>query len=61
MKNESDDPVIDEIRGIRQRISERYHDDPAQLVAHYIEFQEQFKDRLIRTTNETERRDQSAA
>jgi hypothetical protein len=41
------DPVIDEIREVRHRISERFGHDPAQLVAYYLKLQEQFRDRLI--------------
>lgn len=41
------DPVIDEIREIRHRISARFDHDPKRLVAHYMEFQKQYQDRLI--------------
>jgi hypothetical protein len=41
------DPVIDEIREIRHRISAKYDHDPAKLVAYLMQYQEQFKDRLI--------------
>ncbi len=41
------DPVIDEIREVRHRISERFGHDPAQLVAYYLKLQEQYRDRLI--------------
>jgi len=43
------DPVIDEIREVRHRISERYDHDPARLVAHYMELQERYRDRLLET------------
>ena len=43
------DPVIDEVREVRHRISERFGHDPAQLVAYYLELQEQDRDRLIDT------------
>jgi len=36
------DPVIDEIREVRHRISERANQDPARLVAYYIELQERY-------------------
>ncbi len=42
------DPVIDEIREVRHRISARFNHDPARLVAYYMELQKQYKDRLIR-------------
>jgi hypothetical protein len=48
MESEPNDPVIDEIREIRHRISARFGHDPARLVAHYMEFQKQFADRFLR-------------
>ncbi len=47
MKHKAD-PVIDEVREVRHRISERFGHDPERLVAYYIEMQEQYRDRLIR-------------
>ena len=41
-------PPPDEIRAIRHRISEQFGHDPARLVAHYMERQEQHRDRLLR-------------
>jgi hypothetical protein len=49
--------VIDEIREVRHRISERVGHDPAQLVAYYLELQEQYRDRLIYTVKTPERGD----
>ena len=49
MKNKQNDPVIDEIRKIRHRISARFDHDPAQLVAYYMERQKEYQDRLIGT------------
>ena len=46
------DPIIDEIREVRHRISARFDHDPARLVAYYMELQKQFKDRLIRPVEE---------
>ena len=37
------DPVIDEIRETRRRISARFQHDPAKLVAYYIDLQERHK------------------
>ena len=45
------DPVIDEIREVRHRISARFDHDPARLVAYYMELQKQCKDRLIRSVD----------
>jgi len=43
------DPAIDEIREVRHRISAQFDHDPARLVAHYMELQKQYEDRLIKT------------
>ena len=47
MKQIKNDPVIDEIREVRHRISARFDHDPAKLVAYYMELQKQYEDRLI--------------
>ena len=47
MTQERNDPVIDEVREIRRRISARFGHDPARLVAYYMELQERHRDRLI--------------
>jgi hypothetical protein len=49
MQPNPSDPVIDEIREVRHRISERYDHDPARLIAHYMELQERYRDRLLET------------
>jgi hypothetical protein len=43
------DPVIDEIREVRHRISARFDHDPSRLVAYYMELQKLYQDRLIRS------------
>ena len=43
------DPVIDEIREVRHRISARFDHDPARLVAYYMELQKRYEGRLIKT------------
>lgn len=55
------DPVIDEIRGIRHRISERFGHDPEKLVAYYARLQEQYKDRLIGAVQRAADSDQTPA
>ena len=50
MQPNPSDPVIDEIREVRHRISERYNHDPVRLVAHYMELQERYRDRLLETS-----------
>jgi hypothetical protein len=49
MKPNPPDPVIDEVREVRHRISEQFDHDPARLVAHYMELQERYRDRLIQS------------
>ena len=62
MKQNPSDPVVDEIREVRQRISARFDHDPVQMVAFYMEMQKQYQDRLIETTRSAGlRRDQPAA
>lgn len=41
------DPVIDEIREVRHRISARFDHDPKRLLEYYMRLQEQHKDRLL--------------
>lgn len=41
------DPLIDEVREVRRRISERFGNDPRRLVEHYIELQKKYEGRLI--------------
>lgn len=41
-----DDPVIDEIREVRHRISARFDHDPQKLVAYYMKLQEQYEGQL---------------
>ena len=55
------DPVIDEIREVRRRISEQCGHDPERLVAYYMELQQQFADRLIERTAPAAVPDPSAA
>ena len=45
--NPMPDPVIDEIREIRHRISALCDHDPAKLVAYFQNIQQQYSDRLI--------------
>jgi hypothetical protein len=48
--HEVPDPLIEEIRAIRAKISREHGDDPQRLHAHYVEYQKQFKGRLISRT-----------
>lgn len=49
MKPTQNDPVIDEVREVRHRISAQFDHDPARLVAYYMELQKQYGDRFIKT------------
>lgn len=60
MKNDYSDPVIDEIREIRHRISARFDHDPKKLVEHYAELDQNYKDRLYSPKN-SEKSENSAA
>jgi hypothetical protein len=46
-EKELSDPVIDEIRAVRSRISAQFDHDPKKLVEHYMELQKRHADRLI--------------
>lgn len=59
MGQEPRDPVIDEIREVRHRISVRVDHDPARLVAYYIELQKQYQKRLVSTPEAEEARARS--
>ena len=54
MKKIEDDPTIKRIREVRHQISASFDHDPRKLVAHYIEFQKQYADRLVKRTLKTE-------
>ncbi len=61
MNPNQNDPVIDEIREVRHRISEQFNHDPARMVAYYIELQERHRERLIDAPKVPDNKDQSAA
>src|SRR5262249_9753217 len=46
------DPVIDEVRLVRHRISEQCGHDPDRLVAYYLALQQQYRDRLLKETDQ---------
>jgi hypothetical protein len=61
MNPNHNDTVIDEVRETRRRISARFGDDPAAIVAYYLELQKQYGDRLVGATKTPQPPDQSAA
>lgn len=48
------DPVIDEVREVRHRISARCGHDPDRLVAYYLQLQQQFRERLLKPATTTD-------
>lgn len=54
MNLNSQDPVVDEIREIRHRISEQFGHDPARLVGYYLELQKKYRDRLLENAKTAE-------
>lgn len=60
-KSRHDDPVIDEVRETRRRISARFGHDPARLVEHYMELQRRHRERLVSRAAEPGRAPDSAA
>jgi hypothetical protein len=56
-----DDPIIDEIRRVRHRISEECGHDPKTLVEYFMKLQERYKDRLIKPHAESGTAKNSAA
>lgn len=61
MKPTQSDPVIDEIRDVRHRISARFGHDPERLVAYYMELQKQYEDRLIKAEKDAEQTEPTTA
>ena len=61
MSTNQGDPVIDEIREVRHRISERFGHDPEKLLAYYMELQQRYRDRLMQSPQPVEHKDQSTA
>jgi hypothetical protein len=50
------DPVVDEIREVRRRISQQVNHHPQKLVAHYLEVQKQYRERLLQTNEGRDRK-----
>ncbi len=46
------DPTLDAIRAARRSISEEFGHDPARLLKHYQELQDQFRGRVIQGPEE---------
>jgi hypothetical protein len=55
------DPVIDEVREVRRRISAQFDHDPKKLVEHYIELQKRYAERLLVETQVADKGTDSAA
>ena len=52
MPQANPDPVVDEVREARRRISEQVGHDPARLVEYYMRLQEQYRDRFLNPSAE---------
>ena len=61
MPAKQSDPVIDEIREMRHRSSERFDHDPARLVAYYMRLQEEYRERLLRPASQPKQQDDPSA
>jgi hypothetical protein len=61
MTQDWSDPVVDVIREVRRRTAARFDNDPARLVAYYMNLQEQRRERPINPPKAAEPTDQSAA
>ena len=46
------DPTIEEIREARKKISEKYNNNPQQIVNYYMELQKKYQDRHIKVDEE---------
>ena len=55
------DPVVDEIRAVRSRISAQFDHDPDKLVEHYMALQERHADRLIGNAKDSAPKDEAVA
>jgi hypothetical protein len=55
------DKAIEEIRRIRKEISAEFDNDPKKLVEHYIELQDQYKERLVKKKSKKEEGDLKVA
>lgn len=60
-KEEVPDPLIDEIRAIRARISREHGDDVRRLGEHYMELQKEFSDRPISPPPPASRKEDKSA
>jgi hypothetical protein len=49
------DPVIEEIREVRHRISESFGHDPERIYRHYLELQEEYKQRSTAASESSDR------
>ena len=59
MIQKQDDPPIEEIRDIRRRISATFGHDAHRLVAHYVELQKKYANRLAVPAKATRETDES--
>lgn len=60
-KQDLPDPLIDEIHAIRKNIWEEHGNDIGRVVAHYMEYQKRFADRLISPPSSSPSKDDKSA
>ncbi len=58
--SERNDETITEVREARGRISAQFAHDPKRLVAHYMEMQKQYQERLLSQNAPVEPQEQKA-
>ena len=61
MSRRHEDPIVDPIRKIREEISAEFGHDPDRLIEYLMEYQKQFKDRLVSHSAPEETEGKSAA
>ena len=55
MKEKTEPGALEQVRAARHQISKKYNHDPKKLVEHYMELQQEYKDRLRSTEKSAER------
>ncbi len=55
MKDNSNLGALEQVRAARHRISKRFDHDPRKLIEHYMELQQEYKDRLVGAEEEKKR------
>ena len=59
MKDKDERGALEQVRAARHRISEQFDHDPRKLVEHYIELQQEYKDRLVGAAEKKGRKEEA--